>query len=96
GTTPANAIDNIITHLTPYMGRLYATVYGWGNWWTSAYEGPMVYSSADGVTWVPESTPGITDTKNYWIDSIEPYKGSLYISTTNFVTGTQVIKGRVE
>ncbi|MDP3789259.1 MAG: hypothetical protein Q8R48_02530, partial [Candidatus Omnitrophota bacterium] len=72
-----------------------ATVYGWGNWWTSAYEGPMVYSSADGVTWVAESTPGITDTKNYWIDSIEPYKGSLYISTTNFVTGTQVIKGKI-
>ncbi|MDP3790098.1 MAG: hypothetical protein Q8R48_06845, partial [Candidatus Omnitrophota bacterium] len=86
----------IIKNIKPFKGKLYVDAYGWTMSYTPAYQGVKLYSSLDGTTWSPISNPGITNTNNYWVDSIEPYQGNLYISTCNFVNGTQVIKGNIQ
>ncbi|MDO8488532.1 MAG: hypothetical protein Q7S42_00230, partial [Candidatus Omnitrophota bacterium] len=84
-----------INNMMPYMGKLYLTTYGTMSY-TSTYPGPKVYSSPDGVTWTKISNSTITKTANWWVESVEPYKGNLYFSTYSPSTGTQVIKGKVE
>ena len=74
----------IITSLTTFKERLYATVE------STLGTGAQVWRSSNGTDWTVVVDNGFGDTNNYQTGSSVVYKSQLYVTTFNDVTGAQL------
>ncbi len=74
----------IITSLTTFKERLYATVE------STLGTGAQVWRSSNGVAWVQVVGNGFGDINNIKIESLTTYVGALYAAANNPVTGVEI------
>ncbi|HSL42381.1 MAG TPA: hypothetical protein VK897_03045 [Anaerolineales bacterium] len=74
----------VITSLTVFKGQLYATIEA------TPGNGAQVWRSANGTDWTQVSEDGFGDIDNYQTGGAAVFRGQLYVTTLNDVTGGQL------
>ncbi|HSL31507.1 MAG TPA: hypothetical protein VK900_20055 [Anaerolineales bacterium] len=78
----------VITSLTSFKGQLYATIEG------SAGTSAQVWRSSNGTDWTLAAANGFGDADNFQTGASVVYRGQLYVTTRNDVTGGQLWRTR--
>jgi hypothetical protein len=76
--------------VTVFDGHLYAAPTQGVAWNQGTHTGVEVWRTHDGVTWTQVNADGFGDRDNYGAKEVVPFDGSLYVSTLNRSTGTQI------